>query len=206
MKHAKTIRSAFAIGATLTLCLSVTPNRPNAASDPSAQNRDAQPVISAKDKLIVAAFDKRVRKYVSMRELVESRMPKLSKESTPEEIEAHKATFQAKVRAARVGAKPGEMFSPDIARLIRETIKDEIKGRERAELRETVFEAETQGVPVRVNYPYPENKELVEMPPTLLLRLPQLPKQLRYRFVGSNLLLVDRENGLIVDYMTNALP
>jgi len=28
----------------------------------------------------------------------------------------------------------------------------------------------------------------------------------RYRFVGHNFLLVDRENGLIVDYMTNALP
>jgi len=39
-----------------------------------------------------------------------------------------------------------------------------------------------------------------------LMRLPQLPKQLRYRFVRSNLLLVDRENGLIVDYMTKALP
>ena len=44
------------------------------------------------------------------------------------------------------------------------------------------------------------------MPPTLLLKLPQLPKQLRYRFVNRNLLLVDRENGLIVDYMTNAIP
>ena len=44
------------------------------------------------------------------------------------------------------------------------------------------------------------------MPPYLLPKLPQLPKQVKYRFVGRNLLLVDRENGLIVDYMTNALP
>jgi hypothetical protein len=44
------------------------------------------------------------------------------------------------------------------------------------------------------------------MPPSLLLALPQLPKQVRYRFVGTSLLLVDRENHLIVDYMTNALP
>jgi hypothetical protein len=44
------------------------------------------------------------------------------------------------------------------------------------------------------------------MPPTLLLRLPHLPKQIRYRFVGPNLLLVDRENGLIIDFMNNALP
>jgi len=67
-------------------------------------------------------------------------------------------------------------------------------------------ESENKAVPLRVNYPYPESQELLEMPPPLLLRLPQLPKQIRFRFVGSNLLLVDRENGLIVDYMTNALP
>jgi hypothetical protein len=73
-------------------------------------------------------------------------------------------------------------------------------------LRETVLEADTKGVPLKVNYPYPETKEFVEMPPTLLLRLPQLPKQVRYRFVGRHMLLVDRENGLIVDYMLDALP
>lgn len=59
---------------------------------------------------------------------------------------------------------------------------------------------------LRVNYPYPEADELIEMPPTLLLKLPQLPKQVKYRYVGRSLLLVDRENGLIVDFMTGALP
>jgi hypothetical protein len=57
-----------------------------------------------------------------------------------------------------------------------------------------------------VNAVYPEKSELLEMPPSLLLVLPQLPKQVRYRFVGTNLLLVDRENHLIIDYMANALP
>jgi signal transduction protein with GAF and PtsI domain len=73
-------------------------------------------------------------------------------------------------------------------------------------LRETVFEAETKGVLIKVNAAYPEAKELVEMPPSLLLALPQLPKQVRYRFVGTNLLLVDRENNLIIDYMPKAVP
>ena len=81
-----------------------------------------------------------------------------------------------------------------------------MKGRERVELRQTVFEAETKGVPVRVNAAYPESKELTEMPPSLLLALPQLPKQVRYRFVGTNLLLVDRESNLIIDYMQRAVP
>jgi hypothetical protein len=72
--------------------------------------------------------------------------------------------------------------------------------------KEVLVEAENKAVPVRVNHPYPESQELLEMPPPLLLRLPQLPKQVKYRFVRGNLLLVDRENGLIIDYMTDALP
>jgi hypothetical protein len=61
-------------------------------------------------------------------------------------------------------------------------------------------------VRVRVNYPYPEPVEFVEMPPTVLLNLPQLPPEVKYRFVGRNLLLIDSDNNLILDYMTNALP
>ncbi|HET8781485.1 MAG TPA: hypothetical protein VFM63_03630 [Pyrinomonadaceae bacterium] len=155
----------------------------------------------------VAAFEQRAKDYSKMRESLEEKMPKLSKEAKPEEIQAHKTQFQERVRAARAGAKRGDVFTPEATTLIRGIIKDEFKGRERIEFREALLkEAENKAVPLRVNYPYPESQELLEMPPTLLLRLPQLPKQLRYRFVRSNLLLVDRENGLIVDYMTNALP
>jgi hypothetical protein len=155
----------------------------------------------------VSAFERRVREYVDMRERLEEGLPKLSKEAKPEEIERHKTAFQGLVRSARAGAKQGDIFTPEAMNLIRAVIRDEFKGSERAELREEVLvEAENKAVPLRVNYPYPETEELLEMPPTLLLRLPQLPKQVKYRFVGRNLLLVDRENGLIIDYMTNALP
>jgi DNA integrity scanning protein DisA with diadenylate cyclase activity len=165
------------------------------------------PTLSPADKQTAEAFEKRVKDYASLRESLEEKMPKLSKESKPEEIETHKKQFQERVRAARAGAKHGEIFTPEAQALIRRIIKDEFKGRERAEFRDTVLkEAEIKAVPLRVNYPYPEGGELLEMPATLLLRLPQLPKQVRYRFVGRNFLLVDRENGLIVDYMTNALP
>jgi hypothetical protein len=154
----------------------------------------------------VVAFEDRVKEYVKLREKLEEAMPKLSKEAKPEEIEAHKKAFQDKVRAARATAKPGDIFTPDIVAHIRATIKREFKGKDLKDLRETVLEGETKGVPLRVNYPYPENKELIEMPPTLLLALPQLPKQIRYRYVGTRILLVDRENGLIIDYMVDALP
>lgn len=153
------------------------------------------------------AFEKRVKEYVKLREGIEQKMPKLSTEAKPEEIEVHKKQLQESVRAARSGAKHGDVFTPDAVALIRGIIKEEFKGKDRVELRKTVLvEAEVKALPLRVNYPYPETKEQLEMPPTLLLKLPQLPKQIRYRFVGDNMLLVDRENGLIIDFMNNAIP
>ena len=133
-------------------------------------------------------------------------MPKLSKDAKPEEIEAHKKAFADAVRAARASAKQGDLFVPELAAHIREVIKAETPQKVKAEVRETVSESEVKGVPLRVNQPYPDSQELLDMPPPLLLRLPQLPKQVRYRYVGRNMLLVDRENGLIIDFMPDALP
>jgi hypothetical protein len=176
------------------------------APSAAAQTPAAQVVVSPKHKAAFAAFEGRVKEYVALREGIEAKLPKLSKEATPEQIEAHKMAFQDAVRAARVSAKPGDLFVPELAAHIREVIKSETPPKVKKEVRETVAESEVKAVPMRVNYPYPETEELIEMPPTLLLRLPQLPKQVRYRYVGRNLLLVDRENGLIVDFMPDALP
>lgn len=159
------------------------------------------------NKQTAEAFEKRVKDYVKLRENIDNKMPKLSKEAKPEDIETHKKQLQESVRIARAGAKQGDIFTPDAAELVRGIIKEEFKGKDRVELRKAVLvEAEVKSVPLRVNYPYPEAKEQLEMAPTLLLKLPQLPKQIRYRFVGRNMLLVDRENGLIIDYMTEAIP
>jgi hypothetical protein len=155
---------------------------------------------------IVASFEGRVKEYAVLRERLEDKLPKLPKDATPEQIQAHKTRFEEIVRAARPSAKQGDLFTPEIVAHIRATIRGLYQGEKLRALREEILEAETAGVPLRVNYTYPDSKELTQIPPTLLLKLPQLPKQVRYRFVGTNLLLVDRENGLIVDYMTNALP
>jgi hypothetical protein len=198
MRYAKKSLTASAVAV---LCLTLAASA--RAQTTPAQN---QPALSAKDGQTVAAFEKRVKDYVALREGVEGRMPKLSKDATPEQIEAHKTAFQEGVRRARAGAKPGQFFTPDAAAFIRAIVRDELKGQERQQMRKEVATADTDAVSLRVNYPYPDSEELLDMPPTLLLRLPQLPKQVRYRFVGRNMLLVDRENGLIIDYMTGALP
>jgi hypothetical protein len=166
----------------------------------------AQAQVSPKHKEAFAAFEARVKEYVSLREGIEGKMPKLSKDARPEEIEAHKTALQEAVRSARTSAKPGDIFMAEAAQHIREVIKSELKPATKQEVRQTVLESEVKAVPLRVNYPYPETEEQIEMPPTLLLKLPQLPKQVKFRYVGRNMLLVDRENGLIIDFMPDALP
>jgi len=206
VKTTMRINHLLAICGAAILCFGTAAYNARAAADFESQT-PTPPPLSAHDKAIVEEFEKRAKEYASMREQLEEKMPKLSKKAKPEEIETHKKQFQERVRAARAGAKHGDVFTPQAANFIRGIIKDEFKGKDRVEFRDTVLnEADTKSVPLRVNYPYPESQELLETPATLLLRLPQLPKQVRYRFVGHNLLLVDRENGLIVDYMTNALP
>jgi hypothetical protein len=166
-----------------------------------------EPVVSPAEKETIKRFDERVKQYVRLRSSLKAKAPKLSKDSTPEQIQAAETALAAALRAGRASAKPGDIFTPDIAQYIRATLKREFKPDEKKEIRKVVLDKETN-VPVtlKVNYPYPDPKEFVEMPATLLLKLPELPKELKYRYVNRNLILIDTDNNLIVDYMIDALP
>lgn len=170
------------------------------------QTHVAKEPASKQDKLLLKNYEKSVKQYVALRESVRKKLPPLSKDSTPEQITAYQKQFVDALRAKRGYAKQGYMFTPAVAKYIRELIRKEFKGTDRVEVREAILEADTAGVPLKVNYPYPETKELTQIPPTLLLTLPTLPKEVKYRFVQRHMLLVDTDNGLIIDYMTNALP
>jgi len=174
----------------------------------SSQNAALAPpvVVSPADKTAIQTFEKQVKDYVQLRDRVKANAPKLSKDSTPEQIQAYRTALEQSLRTERAGAKRGDLFRPETADYIRRTLKIEFQGKDRQELRKTIFETELQGVVLRVNYPYAQSAEFSEMPATLLAKLPQLPKEVRYRFVGRNMLLVDRESNVIIDYMPDALP
>jgi hypothetical protein len=57
-----------------------------------------------------------------------------------------------------------------------------------------------------VNAAYPATLPLQSTPPTLLLNLPRLPKELEYRIVGRDMALHDTVTNLIVDFIPNAIP
>lgn len=166
----------------------------------------AAPKLSPSDKRLVDTFNRHVKDYLKQRDRVRKKLIPLSKEAKPEEIEAYQKSFVEGLRAMRAGTKQGYIFMPDFAEYVRTIIKVEFPARDKAEMKETILDADTKGVPLKVNHPYPETKEMAQTPATLLLKLPQLPKELKYRFVGRHMLLVDTDNNLIVDYMLNALP
>jgi hypothetical protein len=159
-----------------------------------------------KTNAINADFESRAAAYATKHRKIKSRLPKLPTEATAEQVAAHKASLLSSLKTSRTSAIQGNFFTPETARLFRSVIRDNYSDADLAELRRTVIEAETAGVPIKVNAEYPEAKEKLEMPSRLLLVLPQMPAELSYRFVGKYLLVVDKGTGLIIDFMANAIP
>jgi ABC-type transporter MlaC component len=208
MKH--TFRLFRPVVAGFIIVFLATAFTPNASAQEKVVEKIAaaeQPVNTPAEKETIKRFNQRVKEYVNLRSGVKTKVPKLSKDSTPEQIQAAESAFVTALRTARAGAKPGDLFTPDIAQYIRTTLKTEVRPNEKKEIRKVVLEKETNiPVALKVNHPYPDPKEFVEMPATLLLKLPQLPKEVKYRYVNRNLLLVDTDSNLIIDFMLDALP
>jgi hypothetical protein len=158
------------------------------------------------DRSLIKDFENRAKAYITLRDRIKKSTPVVKKDATPAEIEAYKDTLQKAILAARANAHQGDIFTPAAVSFVKLRIKNGLPGFEKSEIRTTVLESDTKGVPIKVNAIYPESKELVQMSPTLLLSLPQLPKDLRYRFIGRSLAIMDRDSSLIIDYMPNALP
>jgi ABC-type transporter MlaC component len=167
---------------------------------------DTELKLTPQEKKLFSTFNRHVNDYLKQRKSAAKKLPKLSKEAKPEEIEAYQKSFVSRLQAMRAGTKAGYIFKPQFTEYVRNTIKTEFPPRDKAEIKQTILEADTKGVPLKINYPFPEAKELTQIPPTLLLKLPTLPNEVKFRFVGRHLLLVDTDNGIIVDYTLNALP
>jgi hypothetical protein len=202
MKHK--LQNCLLISVSLVVMLLICTGMNSGAAQQRSQSSAA---TSPQEKRTIAAFESRVKQYLKQRDRVKGRvLPKLSKDSTPEQIQANEKAFVDALRTARASAKPGDIFSPNIAAYIRSKLKTEFKESDRKEIRKVVLDDEIKPIPIRINYPYPDENAFAEMPPTLLLKLPVLPKQVKYRYVRRNLFLVDTDNNLIIDYMLNALP
>jgi hypothetical protein len=182
------------------------PEQPASQVEPA--NKKVPPPATAPadvDPAAIAAFNERVKAYVELRKKVENDLPDLDETKDAAKIVAHKNSLAVNLRAARQDAKQGDIFVPDAARQFRRFIHTNLDRRSDAAADAVMEEVPEKGR-LRVNESYPEAAPLATMPPTMLARLPVLPEQLEYRFLGRHLILRDTGANLIVDFIYNVLP
>jgi hypothetical protein len=168
----------------------------------------ARPLITLTEaeKQAGVEFEGRLKAYLTLHRKAEATLPKLSKESTPEEIDKNQRSLGDLIKAERTGAKPGEFFTPEMQSLIRRTMEAVCAGPGGKTIKASIMD-ENPGLPtLKVNDRYPDEVPLSTMPPQVLETLPKLEEDLEYRFIGKRLVLLDTHAHLIVDYTGDVLP
>jgi hypothetical protein len=165
----------------------------------------AQAPAANADAAALAAFAGRVKQYHDLRDKLDEGAARQTQTTDPEKLVAEKKALAARIVAARTGAKPGDIFTPDVQPLLKRLLKPVMKGQDGAENKKTITE-ESPAIAVKVNAPYPEKQPLSTMPPDVLKQLPRLPKDLEYRFVQKTLILFDSRANLVIDLLPNAIP
>ncbi|HET9942437.1 MAG TPA: hypothetical protein VFR05_03790 [Terriglobia bacterium] len=168
---------------------------------------------SPQDQPKFKEFEDRLGKYMQTHKKAAGTIPSIPKETADAAlIVKHQQQLAAAIAALRPNALVGEVFSPPVRQLFIETIKQKTEGKEGAAARATILgegnpkSAESQtDVKLSVNGTYPTTAPLSTVPPSILMALPSLPKELQYRFVGRNLILLDTEANLIVDFIPNVV-
>ncbi len=155
------------------------------------------------DSAILADFNARLDNYVKAQRALMKDVP-LKETKEPVDITTRQEVLAGQLKHIRSKAKQGDIFTLQVAALFKRLMYPELKGAEGRETKDEITQ-ETPAVELKVNATYPSSQPLTTVPPNLLANLPQLPKDVEYRFVGKHLLLRDVDANIIVDYIFNAI-
>jgi hypothetical protein len=161
----------------------------------------------------IKEFNDHVHRYMDLHKKVEDSLPPIDKtEKDPAKIVAHQKTLRSAIASARPKAARGDIFTPQVQPIFLDIIKRQLASGRGAKARSMVLgegnprnDESPAKVDLRVNAEYPAKAPLSTVPPSLLLKLPPVPKGLEYRFVGRHLILFDSPANLIVDVLPDAI-
>jgi hypothetical protein len=175
-----------------------------AASTLAGQARSPQDNEEVRD---FKTFTDRVQAYVRMQKNLEASLPPLKPTKDTAQIVEHQHALARKIIEARRDARQGDIFTHEVTERFHKIIRKSFQGPEGRLARRTIQQdTPFKVVVLRVNDVFPDDIPLTTTPPTLLLKLPELPPELTYRFVGRDLALKDTKAGLIVDLIPKAIP
>ena len=179
------------------------PQAPKTTATPKAGTAPAAGVNP--NAAVMADFQKRVEAYVALLRKTEATLPKLSKQTDPKEIDAHERALGKLMQEVRKTARPGEIFTPAMQRVVRTLLRPIFSGKEGLQIKDEILDKEYKGdVKLVVNGRYPDEVPLSTMPPQVLAQLPKLPGELEYRFIRNSLILFDNHAHVIVDFVDRA--
>jgi hypothetical protein len=150
-------------------------------------------------------FFDHVRAYMKIHEAAEARVPSLKETSDPKQVSGREKALADEIRVERAGAHQGDVFSSSAARGIGLIVAEDFTARPLRIQKAILVEVPVK-VPPAINTDYPTTLPLATVPPSLLLKLPTLPEELEYRFLGRHLILRDIKANLIVDFIPDVVP
>ena len=152
------------------------------------------------DPETVAEFTRRVQEYAALRTRLEVGLPPLVVTDNPDDIERFEHRLAERIDDAR-GSRRGQLFLPAMEGQLKRMLTVRVDAATLA----MIMDDNPGEFDVDINETYTKKHALATMPPSILLRLPDLPKDVEYRFVGRHLILYDARANIIVDEIPYAL-
>jgi len=169
-------------------------------AQPAATPQPARPA-EVVDGVIVAEFSARISAYAELRRTLEEGLPGLVVTANSNEIRRAEEALARRIRLARERAQQGDIFSP----AINAAFKQLLMGVTKPGVCAAILEDNPGSIPFRTGAPYPRDRALSTVPPSVLGVLPTLPDDVQYRFLDRDLILYDTRANMMLDRIPSAI-
>ncbi|MEX2272552.1 MAG: hypothetical protein WD690_13860 [Vicinamibacterales bacterium] len=178
------------------------------AAPACAQRRVESPAATPRtpdEERLIADFKQRVDRYEDVSGKLEREVYPESSELDPNTIHARQKELASRIIKALPTWKQGDIFTPEIAALFKRRIAEIVNGPDGANIKGAIFDDAPGDRPITVFAEYPAGVPIATLPAQMLKVFPVVPKELEYRFLGPNLILMDIAAFLIVDVIPDAI-
>lgn len=174
------------------------------------------------DSEVLHEFGEEIVEYVKLHRKLTERIPPPEPTLSAQQIADRQRQLTVAIQNARREKRQGNIFKPEVEAAFRNVLKHEFAGPNGPAMLHEIHSGnpKTEGVPqqrnprsepkksfpLQVNSYYPDDAPLSSVPPSLLLALPALPEEVRYRFVGRHLILRDTDANVILDFLRDVVP
>ena len=167
----------------------------------ASPQRDVTP-----DDAALRVFSERAEAYAVMHRGLAASLPALGPRLDRRTLLISRTFLASAIRAARPNPRQGDILTPAAARIVRNVLADAV---DEGDLGTFVSPMDEEGrmlsgIHPRLYDPFPA-WETIELPASVLYRLPTLPAELEYRIVDFDLVLWDVYADLIVDVLPYAI-